>query len=33
MVEWILDLLFMETCKEKPRKGKEMERVENNNSK
>lgn len=32
-VEWVLGLLFMETYKEKPSKGKQMERVENNNSK
>lgn len=26
MVEWDLDLLFMETCKEKPSKGKQREK-------
>lgn len=26
MIEWDLDLLFMETCKERPRKGKQKEK-------
>lgn len=30
---WVLELLFMETCKEKPSKGKQREKVANNNSK